>query len=56
MMVERLIYQQAVERVDAAADAVEELEDELRSARRQLRIATAEMHHALHKRLKEALA
>lgn len=55
MIVERLTYLQAAERLDAAAEAVERLEDELRGARRHLRIATAEMHHALYERLAEPL-
>lgn len=55
MMVERLTYGQALERWVERSDAVEILEEELRIARRRLRQATAEMHHALHERLREPL-
>ena len=55
MIVERLTYNQAVKRWDDAADAVESLEEDLRRARRTLRVATAEMHHALQERLTEPL-
>ena len=41
MIVERLTYAQAVNRVDDAAQAVEDLEYKLALARRSLRIATA---------------
>ncbi len=55
MMVERLTYAQAVKRWDEAFDDVEHLEGELRMAQRRLRVATAEMHHALNERLTEPL-
>lgn len=55
MIVEPLTYAQAVERYDRAADLVERAEEDLAIRRRQLRLATAEMHHALFERLKEPL-
>ena len=55
MHVEILTYHQAVRRLDEANDEVERLEEELRSARRRQRIATAEMNHALHTRLAKEL-
>ena len=57
MIVEHLTYAQAAERLDAAHEAVELLEDELRRARRTLRRAEAEMYHALfiHQNLPESL-
>lgn len=55
MIVERLTYAEAAARYDDAATTVEELEHALVRARRALRLATAEMHHALYLRLDKPL-
>jgi hypothetical protein len=54
-MVERLTYAQAVKQWDKASEDVLSAEEDLLRAHRALRLATAEMHYALHERLKEPL-